>query len=196
MNNKSPQITFVFDRKRQASPTIKGSVDMRITYNYKQKLISTGIRLYSTQWKNGKIINCPDIIQISQTLDKMLSDVRSIILEMMNEGKMDISLISDRLKRLNEENVTFIQFCKQRASVRKYGKKRDTQERYDRFIKLFSRWKGIKVFEDITEKSIIAYDGYLIKKRMKPYSRWNNYHRFLNSFIIIFKTFWVIVSER
>ena len=123
MNNKSPQITFVFDRRRVASPATKSSVDMRITYNYKQKFISTGIRLYSTQWKNGKIINSPDIIQISQTLDKMLSDVRGIILEMMNEGKMDISLIPDRLKRLDEKDITFIQFCRQRASVRKYGKR-------------------------------------------------------------------------
>lgn len=184
MNNKSPQITFVFDRKKQATPSIKSSVDMRITYNYKQKFISTGIRLYSTQWKNGRIINCPDVIQISQTLDKMLSDVRDIILEMMNEDKLDISLIPDKLKKLNEESLTFIQFCRQRASVRKYGKRKDTQERYDRFIKLFSKWKGIKIFEDITEKNIIAYDSYLIKKKMKPYSRWNNYHRFLNSFIM------------
>ena len=71
MNNKSPQITFVFDRKKQASPTVKSSVGMRITYNYQQKFLSTGIKLLSTQWKNGKIINCPDVIQISQTLDKL-----------------------------------------------------------------------------------------------------------------------------
>lgn len=55
MNNKYPQITFVFDRRKIASPTIKSSVDMRICYNYKQRFIATGIKLYVNQWKNGKM---------------------------------------------------------------------------------------------------------------------------------------------
>jgi len=55
MNNKLPQITFIYDRRKTASPTRKASVEMRITYNYKQKWPSTGIMLYPHQWKNGKI---------------------------------------------------------------------------------------------------------------------------------------------
>lgn len=35
MNNKYPQISFVFDRRKKANPTTKSSVDMRICYNYK-----------------------------------------------------------------------------------------------------------------------------------------------------------------
>lgn len=184
MNNKYPQVSFIFDRRKVATPNIKGSVDMRICYNYKQKFISTGIRLYSTQWKNGKIINCPDIMEISQTLDKMLSDVRQIILEMSKNGNIDVLAIPDKLKQLNTPKINFIEFCNQRAVIRKYGKKKDSQERYDRFIRLFSEWGKIRNFEDITEKSVINYDKYLHDKGMKDYSKWNNYHRFLNGFIL------------
>ena len=184
MNNKSPQIAFVFDRRKIATPTIKSSVEMRITYNYKQKFLATGIKLYSTQWKNGKIINCPDIIQISQTLDKLLSNVRQVIFDMMNNGNIDILAIPERLEKKETGSLTFTQFCVQRAAIRKYGKQIDTQERYDRFIRLFSNWGEITSFEDITEKNIISYDKYLCKSGMKTYSRWNNYHRFLNSFIM------------
>ena len=184
MNNKSPQINFVFDRRKIATPTIKSSVEMRITYNYKQKFLATGIKLYSTQWKNGKIVNCPDILQISQTLDKMLSDVRQVIFDMMKEGNIDITAISDKLAQKEKGNLTFIQFCEQRAAIRKYGKKKDTQERYDRFLKKFKQWGKIIKFEDIDENTIIAYDKHLIKQGMKPYSKWNNYLRFLNSFVL------------
>ena len=184
MNNKTPQITFVFDRRKIATPSIKSSVEMRITYQYKQKWIATGIKLYSTQWKNGKIVNSPDIIQISQMLDTMLSNVRQIILDMMKEGCIDINMIPLRLKNISEKELTFIEFCKQRASIRKYGKENDTQERYDRFIRLFSTWGIIVSFKDINERNIIVYDEYLTKRRMKTYSKWNNYHRFLNSFIM------------
>ena len=183
MNNKLPQITFVFDRKKKATPTVKASVDMRITYNYKQKFISTGIRLYSTQWKNGKIINCSDMIQISQTLDKMLSNVREVILDMMNEGLIDITSIPKRLEQKRQKDITFLEFCHQRAEVRKYGKEKDTQERYDRFLKLFSKWGKIIQFSDINEENVISYDKYLLNKGMTVYSKWNNYHRFLSGFI-------------
>jgi len=157
---------------------------MRITYNYKQKIISTGIKLYSTQWKNGKIVNCPDIMPISQTLDTMLSNVRQIILRMMQEGEVDINTIPEELEKMNQPKISFLEFCNQRAVVRKYGKKPDSQERYNRFIRLFTKWGKIKSFEDINERSIISYDKYLADTGMKPYSKWNNYHRFLNSFIL------------
>lgn len=184
MNNKLPQINFIYDRRKIASATKKASVEMRITYDYKQKWISTGIMLYPHQWKNGKIADCPDIVQISQTLDKLLGDVRQIIYLMMEEGNIDISSIPDKLKKLNSEKLTFLSFCKQRAAVRKFGKRTDTQERYNRFIRLFEQWGKILEFEEVTEKAIINYDEYLISKGMKPYSKWNNYHRFLNSFIL------------
>ena len=184
MNNKLPQITFVFDRRKTATQKIKSSVDMRITHNYKQKFIATGIKLNITQWKNGKIVNCPNAIQISQILDDMLSRVRSILLDMMREGHIDIQKIPERLGRKEDKETNFLKFCESRCIIRKYGKKKDTQERYDRFMKLFKIWGGIIEFKDINEKTIIAYDGYLLNTGMKPYSKWNNYHRFLNSFIM------------
>ena len=184
MNNKLPQINLIYDRRKTASPVRKSSVEMRITYNYKQKYLSTGITLYPHQWKNGTITDCPDIVQISQTLDKMLGDVRQVIYSMMEEGNIDISTIPDRLKKLHEESITFIGFCKQRAAVRKFGKRTDTQERYARFIRLFEGWGRIKAFSDINDSNIIRYDKYLDSTGMKPYSKWNNYHRFLNSFIL------------
>ena len=184
MNNKYPQISFVFDRRKVASTTIRSSVDMRICHNYKQRFIATGIRLYANQWKKGKIVNCPDIMQVSQVLDRMLADVRQIILDMEKEGTIDISAIPDRLRQLNTPRMDFIDFCNQRAGIRKFGKRKDTQQRYDRFIRLFREWGKIREFEDINDKSIISYDKYLEGTGMKPYSKWNNYHRFLNSFIM------------
>ncbi len=157
---------------------------MRIAYNYRQKYISTGIRLYPNQWKNGKIVNCSDMLQISQVLDNMLANVRQIIMEMLQQGEINISIIPDKLKELSVPRSDFYDFCNQRAEIRKYGKRKDTQERYNRFFRLFKTWGRIREFKDITDKNIILYDKYLESQGMKPYSKWNNYHRFLNSFIL------------
>lgn len=184
MNNKLPQIKFIFDRYKKATLTDKASLEIRIYHNYKQKYISTGVMLYSNQWKDGNIVNCPDTLQISQALDKMIKDIRQVIITMMEEGYIDIYAIPDRLEKSKNKDLSFLDYCKMRATIRKYGKAKDTQQRYGRFLRLFEAWGKIKYFSDVTDENIIAYDKYLIGKGLKPYSKWNNYHRFVDSFII------------
>ena len=146
MINKYPQITFVYDRRKTASPTKKAAVDLRITYNSHQKFISTRILLYPNQWKKGIITNCPDAIQISQTLDKLLTNVREIILEMIQEGHIDINTIPDKLEKKKRGVLTLAEFFRQRAEVRKYNLEPDSKLRYDRFIKFFFKWGKITSF--------------------------------------------------
>lgn len=184
MGIRQPSVSFVFNRKNYASLTKKASVEIRISWNYQKKYLSTGIQLYSNQWKNGMIVNCPDAVQLSRILTKQLTDIRQVLLDMMEENNIDLSNIQDRISKLKENQIGFIDFCKQRAQIRKYGKAKDTQERYDRFIKYFTLWGRIKTFTDISEMTIIEYDRYLRKSGMKDYSKWNNYHRFLNGFIM------------
>lgn len=184
MINKYPQLVFVYNRRKTASPTTKAAVELRITYNCKQKFISTGIMLYPNQWKRGTIINCPDALQISQTLDTLLSNVRQVILDMINTGNIDINIIQDKLRRKNIQSISLREYFNKRAEVRKYGITPDSQLRYDRFIRFFFQWGKIQDFSDITDANIIAYDRYLKGLGLKRSSIWNNYHRFFNSFII------------
>lgn len=184
MNNKFPQIHLIYNRYKKADTETKAVVEIRVTYDRKQKYISTGIWLYPNQWKNGKIMNCDNLYEISQILDRLISNVRQVLIDMLNEGDIDLSQIQYRLRKIEIRKISFMDFCNQRAEVRKYGKEKDTQDRYERFIRLFTQWGRIKTFSDIKDANIIAYDMYLNSLGMKPYSKWNNYHRFLNSFIL------------
>ena len=183
MINKQPQITFVFNRRKNASLTIKSAVEMRITYDYKQKYIATGIMLYINQWKNGKILNCPDILQVSSILDKMLTDVRQILLDMTEEGNIDIYSIPSRLSQ-KRKSIGFIEYCHQRFDIRKFGKASRSIDRYNLFLKVLKEWGGIRSFKDVSELNLIAFDNYLAGKGMCLYTKWHNYHRHLNSVIL------------
>lgn len=183
MINKQPQVTFIFNRRKNASLTVKSAVEMRITYDYKQKYIATGIMLYINQWKKGKIVNCPDIIQISSTLDKMLTDVRQIILDMMDEGNIDIFSIPRRLSQ-KKKNINFLDYCHQRFDIRKYGKASRSIDRYNLFLRVLKEWGGIRSFKDVNELNLIAFDNYLASKGICLYTKWHNYHRHLNSVIL------------
>ena len=76
MYNKFPQITFIYDRHSIATSSKRSAVEMRITFNRKQKYISTGIRLLPNQWKKGSIVNCPDAIQLPY-LDRQVLSVNA-----------------------------------------------------------------------------------------------------------------------
>lgn len=183
MSNKQPQVTLIYNRRKKATTSKKGAVEVRISYNYKQKYISSGILLTTNQWKKGRVVNTPDAQQANQILDSLVSDIRQIILDMTNEGFINIQSISKRLKQQSKHSKSFLDFCKERAQIRKYGKSKDNIKRYDRFIKFFETWGNIIDVSDITESNIIKFDEYLSSKHLKDSSKWNCYHRFLNSFI-------------
>lgn len=121
---------------------------------------------------------------LNQKLGQLLMDVRQIIMDMEASDSIDIFSIPKMLEAKKNGGVPLFDFFKQRAEVRKYGKSKDTAQRYDRFLRLLKEYGKINSFKDITEANIISYDNYLKSKGMKANSIWGNYHRFLNSFII------------
>ena len=190
----NPILTLVYDRKKTASRTREASVELRITYERKQRYLATGVRLLPKHWKNGQVRDRIDAYELQETLDNFLRTARTIINEMTEKGILDIGSVTALLKErmcveasknvVVEERQSFLDYMAERITVRKFGKSVDTGERYDRFMRWMREWKGIVWFNDVTDVNIIRMDKVLDKKGMKPYSKWNNYHRFLNSFII------------
>ena len=183
MINYLPRITFIYDRYHKSSKSKQATVEMRITYNKKQKYISTGIQLYPNQWDGRKVITSPDCITLNKLLDKMLSNVMQVIYKMYDKGNIDIFSIPNIIEN-NGDSISLKDFIRKRIEVRTYGKAKNTLKRYERFQKFFHQWGGIKTFSDINEHNIILYDKYLRKHGMNDCSKWTNYHRFLNSIII------------
>lgn len=177
-----PRVSLVYDRYKKASSARKASIEIRISYNRKQKYISTGIKVLPSQWKGGRIINTEDNLMLNMELDNLLNNVRKALYSMYEEGDVNIFDVVNHLRRTQAPDL--LGYFKQRAKMRKYNKAKATQSRYDRFIRAFMEWKGIKSFRDINDKNIIAYDKHLSSRGLKASSKWHNYHRFLNSFIV------------
>jgi integrase len=179
-----PILTFVYDRKHKGSSEKEVPVELRITLDRKQKYITTGVRILPNQWHHNCVVNRFDAMEMNRTLELILADARKVINDMMQENCCNLEGIPGRLRRAQEGEKSFIEFANERAEVRKYGRTKDSQERYNRFMRFFEGWGKIKYFSDITDQSILMMDEELKKKGMKPYSKWNNYHRFMNSFIL------------
>ena len=180
----TPLVALVFNRRHTATATKEAAVELRVSYKKGQKFMATGIKLLPKHWHRGTVVNRADALEINKTLDQLVIDVRKVILQMMEEGNIDIFSIPDRLDRLRVSDISFLDFCEKRAEVRRFGKSTDSKTRYARFMRKFREWGGISEWSDITEEKIIEVEHHLTSKGMKAYSRWNNYHRFLNSFIL------------
>lgn len=179
-----PTITYVYDRYKKAGPKKKASIEIRVTYNRRQKYISTGVEVYPKEWRKEEVVNRPDAQLLNKQIQILVLDIRKVLLSMQEEGSINIYTIPERIQRLRARDITLYDFLRQRTDIRKYGKALGTQDRYERFLKLFKKYGKIHDFEDLTEANIIAYDKYLEKSGINMYSRWTNYHRFLKGFII------------
>lgn len=180
----TPLLAFVFDRKKKATSTKEAPVELRITYNRRQKYMATGVRLLPKQWRNGHVVNRFDATEMQHTLDLLMTKVRTVVNAMLDSGNISLDEIPSQVQKLTEDHRSFLEYCQDRAEVRKYGKAQDSKERYDRFIRWLRKWGKIVYFCDVTDRNILAMDEALKKRKLKPYSAWNNYHRFLNSFIL------------
>lgn len=186
-----PILKVMFDRCHRASSTKEGSIEIRITYQRTQRFVTTGIRVFPHQWKDGKIIKRLDAIELQHSLDLFVYRARKTIIDLMEKGEFDMNTIAAVINHHEQKDSTevalrkknLIGFIEERAEIRKYGKSEDTQERYDRFVRWFRNYGKMETFADITEMSIIEMDAALNATGMKHYSKWQNYHRFLNSFI-------------
>lgn len=179
-----PVVGFVYNRKKTATKTKGAVIEIRVSYDYKKKYLSTGVKVLPKEWRGDMVTGRTDAIELNKALTTMRNKVLKAINDMLEEGCLNIQEIPSRIKRLDDAGKTFYEYCQERAEVRQYGRMDDTCKRYDRFLKWFREWGGIKSFADVTERNILLMDEALKKKGMCNYSKWNNYHRFLNSFIL------------
>ena len=177
-------VKAVFDRKKKATARREGSVEIRLTQMRQSAYFVTGIRLLPKHWHDGQIVHRVDAAELQQTLDLMMKHVRQTINEQMEAGNCTVDRVMAIVRQKEKGELSFLDFCQQRAEVRCYGRSADSKERYERFIRYLLHFGRIDTFADITDKNILEMDRQLAATGMKPYSKWQNYHRILNSFIL------------
>ena len=72
---KNPLLKFIYDRKKVGSRTKEAAIELRITYEGKQKYISTGIRVLPHHWKEGyNVIDRMDADELNEALGLMMKN--------------------------------------------------------------------------------------------------------------------------
>lgn len=180
---RMPIVKIVYNRHHKATTKIPATIEVRISWNGQQKYISTGIQVLPKEIHDGVVTNRQDAVQLNKFLDKLLLDVKKVVNEMIEEGRIDIFSIPTRLKEIRIKEVDVFDYFEKRMKVRLYGQGEYTKKRYNHFMRYLKDWGKIRRMNDLNDETVILLDEDLISKGMKASSRWSNYHKVLNAFI-------------
>lgn len=154
-----PQIKFVFDRKHTASADKKGTIDIRITFDRKQKFVATGVKCYPGEWDAAhECVKSLDAQQDNINLMIIRKKALKVIGDMVEANNIDISAIPALLKQRGVD-ITFEDYVYQRISKKHVSD--NTKKAYRVFYSKFLEWGKMKFFSDINARNIRAWDEYL-----------------------------------
>jgi integrase len=168
-----PIIKFIFDRKHSATKDKKGVIELRISYNRKQKYASTGISCYTGQWDaKQESINhqCLEYTELNALLLKIKQKALKVIGKMVDEDNIDIEAIPTLLKG-NSTDITFDKYIRER--MRKKQVSDYTKKAYHVFYSRFVEWGGMKFFSDVNERKVRDWDEYLHAFSWKVKDKYN-----------------------
>lgn len=177
-----PNLTYVYDRKGQSSRTKTGVVELRITANRQRKYISTGVKLLPKEWSNGSVVGRMDWKELNEQLQVLKKKCSEIIVQMMDEGGLDLDALARKVKESMSPQLTFIEYCKGLAEVKYKNLAEGTRKHYKTLFDFLEEWKGMVSFSDVTESSVKKMDAELARRGLKECSRWN-YHKRIQMFV-------------
>ena len=116
---KYPTMKFVFDRKKVATKTKKGLVQIEVTSEGKRKWIGTPVKVYSDQWnEKKKVTNSVNSIQLNTILDGMMAKLNEFILDLVkNNQQFDFEKLNAFLEKSTRSD-SFIEFVRTRIEDR------------------------------------------------------------------------------
>ena len=177
-------VKVVYDRKKKGGPKRDGAVEIRVTYRRKQKYLSTGVFCRPKNWKSEMVVGRLDAHQMNIKIDRMVRDVRWVVNQMQEEGRVDLDEIPHWLDDLcNGCEASMWDFFNKRKEARSYGKGKSVGYRLSYFLDYLRGLGYIHTWRDVTEENVIRMDRDLIAAGLKGSTRWYNYHRIFSYFI-------------
>lgn len=154
---------MVFDRKKIATKTKKGLVQIEISFERKRKWISTDVKLYQDQWDDRRhVINHTDSLDLNDWLHEQVSSYEKWIKE---NAPFSWDKLDSHLKQ-HGEHGDFLSYLdktiRERNDIRE-----STRKAHFKLINVLREWGGIIEFSDLTPDRIMDLDNYLHGRKIK-----------------------------
>ena len=183
---KQIQIRVLFDRKKQATAKKTSLVQLEVRYDGVRKFMSTGVKVYKGQFKNGRIVGRADSDMLNERINAVCRQVNDIYISSVKENRhFTLSMLDDDTTQYSD--CSFIDFINKRTIEKRIAS--SSRKNNHLFCRFFENFGLIRTFQDITLPNIHVFDNYLKKyvsshtgKPLEPNSI-KVYHSILRMFI-------------
>ena len=154
---------LIFDRRKMASRTHEGYVEVRITIDRKTMYISTGVRVYKNEWAAGRIVNRPDANVLNDRLAIIFEKVHEGINESVKQGvKLDVESVKRMVWQQTEiikDGPTLLDWISDQIPLLDIGQ--GTRKRYHTLMNRLTEYGKLTRWEDVTVENITLFDSWL-----------------------------------
>lgn len=178
-----PQIKLIFDRRKTASATTKGSIEIEVTWKKERVRLSTGVSVLKQQWKGGEVVNHPDEDELNAKIRSLMKTMQEKLNHMAeSNGEINLSVLkATRKAKVIGGRTDFLDWLEDRIAKRPI--KESTRKHHMTVLKSLREFGKIKTFTDVTSRNIKLWDDYIrsldkvncqasvhgYHKRLRPY---------------------------
>lgn len=162
---------IVFDRRKTASRTREGIIEIRVIIDRKAIYLSTGVRVHKNEWAAGMIVNRPDAEVLNQRLAIMSEKVGRAVNDAVKQGvKLDVESVKQAVWQFVEsksDEPTFVSWCEKQIPL--LGISDGTAKHYKPLITRLTEYGKMNKWQDLTVENIANFDAWL-HQQTKPLS--------------------------
>lgn len=179
---KYPTIKVVFDRKKLATKTRKGLVQIEVLSERKRKWISTNVKVYAGQWHPEHwVVKRLDATTLNDNIRAQIALIQDWVNELRRSREaFEFEKLDTFLKTVST-SIDFIQYLETRIKER-HDIRDSTRRTHRKLIMSLKKFGKIKFFSDLTRRNIMAYDEWLHKQEYVQ-TTIHSYHQFLKIYI-------------
>ena len=154
---------LIFDRRKTASRTREGYIEVRITIDRTTKYISTGVRVHKNEWATDRVINRQDADTLNERLAIIFEKVSRYSNECVKQFKtFDIESVKQivwKQVEMSKDEPTFIQWCEKQIPL--LGVSEGTAKHYYPLVTRLTEYGRMNRWQDVTVENIANFDSWL-----------------------------------
>lgn len=177
----TPQVRILFDRRKRATATVKGTVEIEVVSNGERLRLSTGVCVLRQQWKGGSVINHPKEAELNKKIRDMYDDIFDRLSTMVKSGIIDLQLLKGSKTRVVEKKDDFLVWLEQRIMIR--GVTEPTRRQHLVMHRCLKEFGLIRRFEDLNTRNIKLWDDF-IRTKVSAQSSVHGYHKRLKPYVV------------
>jgi len=154
---------LIFDRRKTASRTRDGYVEVRVTIDRITKYISTGVRVHKSEWATDRVVNRQDADVLNERLAIIFEKVSRYANECVKQCKtFDVESVKHKVWRdveMSKDEPTFIQWCEKQIPL--LGVSEGTAKHYNPLISRLTEYGRMNRWQDVTVENVANFDAWL-----------------------------------